>query len=123
MHAGIDFSAPQGTPIYATGAGTVSLVKTTFSGLGKHIEIDHGFGHKTKYGHMSEFNVKQGQKVKRGEIIGYVGSTGKSTGPHVHYEVIKNGKKVDPIHYFYQDITPDEYEVLVQLASIENQSL
>ena len=123
MHTGIDFSAPQGTPIYATGAGTVSLVKTTFSGYGKQVEIDHGYGHVTKYGHMSEFNVKQGQKVKRGEIIGYVGSTGKSTGPHVHYEVIKNGKKVDPIHYFYQDITPDEYEVLVQLSSIENQSL
>ncbi len=123
MHTGIDFSAPQGTPIYSTGSGTVTMVKTSFAGYGKQIEIDHGYGIKTKYAHMSEFNVKQGQRVKRGEVIGYVGNTGSSTGPHLHYEVMKGGKKVDPIHYFYQDITADEFEILVQLASIENQSL
>ncbi|MEK6477197.1 M23 family metallopeptidase [Catalinimonas sp. 4WD22] len=123
MHPGIDFSAPQGTPIYATGAGKVVTVKSSFTGYGKQVEIEHGFGYITKYAHMSDFNVKVGQTVERGQCIGYVGNTGTSTAPHLHYEILKDGDKVNPIHFFYQDITAEEYEVLVQLASIENQSL
>ena len=123
MHPGIDFSAPKGTPIYATGAGKVITVKSSFTGYGKQVELDHGFGYTTKYAHMSEFNVKVGQTVERGQCIGYVGNTGTSTAPHLHYEILKDNEKVNPIHFFYQDITAEEYEVLVQLASIENQSL
>lgn len=123
MHPGIDFSAPQGTPVYATGAGKVERVKTTFAGYGKQIIIDHGYGYKTRYAHLQNFNIKLGEKVERGQCIGYVGSTGTSTAPHLHYEVFHDDKRINPIYYFYQDISPEEYEVLVQLASIENQSL
>ena len=123
MHYGVDFSAPKGTPIASTGDGVVKAVRTTFGGFGKHIYIDHGFGYVTVYAHMDSFNVKEGQKIKRGEIIGFVGNSGKSTAPHVHYEVHVNGKKVDPVHYFYQDLTPSEYEEILRLASLENQSL
>lgn len=123
MHPGIDFSAPQGTPVYATGAGKVTVVKTNFAGYGNQIIIDHGFGYQTRYAHLQDFNVKAGQSVERGQCIGYVGNTGTSTAPHLHYEVFREGERVNPIHYFYQDITAEEYEILVQLASIENQSL
>ena len=123
MHNGVDFSAPKGTPIYSTGDGVIKHVRTTFGGFGKHIYIDHGFGHITLYGHMDSFNVKEGQRVKRGEVIGFVGNSGKSTAPHVHYEVHVNGKKVDPVQYFFQDLTPSEYEEILRLASLENQSL
>lgn len=123
LHTGIDFSARVGTPIYASGAGTVTKLSNSLQGYGKQVEIDHGFGFVTKYAHMSEFKVKLGQKVKRGECIGYTGNTGTSTAPHLHYEVIKNRKKVNPIHYFYQDISLEEYEILLKLASIENESL
>lgn len=123
MHPGIDFSAPQGTPIYATGAGKVSHIKNSFTGYGKQVIIDHGYGYLTRYAHMQEYNVKVGQEVERGQCIGYVGNTGTSTAPHLHYEVFKDDERVNPIHYFYQDITAEEYEILVQLASIENQSL
>lgn len=123
MHTGIDFAAPIGTPIYATADGTVSLVEVRFSGYGKMIEVDHGFGYKTRYAHMHEFAVRRGQKVKRGELIGYVGNTGLSTAPHLHYEVLVNDVPVNPVHYFFNDLTPDEYEKIVELASIENQSL
>ena len=123
MHTGIDFGAGVGTPIYATGAGKVTKVSTSFHGYGKQVEIDHGFGLKTKYAHLSEFNVKVGQRVKRGELIAYSGNTGTSSGPHLHYEVHKNHKKVNPIHYFYQDISESEYEKLVELASVENESM
>lgn len=115
MHAGIDFSAERGTPIYATGDGVVKYVRYDFGGFGKYVVIDHGFGIETLYGHMDAQNVKVGQEVKRGETIGFVGSTGKSTAPHVHYEVHINGERVDPIHYFYQDLTPEEYEEVVRL--------
>lgn len=123
IHTGIDFSAPTGTPIYATADGTVSIVKIRFSGYGKLVEVDHGFGYKTRYAHMHEFAVKEGQKVRRGQIIGYVGSTGLSTAPHLHYEVIKGDKKINPVHYFFNDLNPDDYEKVIELASIENQSL
>ena len=123
MHPGIDFSAPPGTPIYATADGTVVKAQVRFSGYGKLIEIDHGFGYKTRYAHMQEFEVKSGQTVKRGQIIGYVGSTGLSTAPHLHYEVLKNDEQINPVHYFFNDLNPEEYEKIIELASIENQSL
>lgn len=122
-HHGIDFSLPKGSPVYATGDGTVSLVRSSFSGYGKQVEIDHGFGYKTKYAHLNEFLVKKGQKVKRGEIIAYSGNTGKSTAPHLHYEVHIDNKPVDPVHYFYKDLNSNEYEEILRLASIENQAL
>ncbi|UII20431.1 M23 family metallopeptidase [Fulvivirga ligni] len=123
LHTGIDFSAPIGTPIYATADGVVSSTQISFGGYGKHIEIDHGFGYKTHYAHMHEFVVEEGQKVKRGQMIGYVGNTGVSTAPHLHYEVIKGDKKINPIHYFFNDLNASEYEKIIELASIENQSL
>lgn len=123
-HTGVDFSAPQGTPIYATGDGEVKIVRNNgLSGYGMEVLIDHGYGYKTRYAHLSEFNVKPGQKVKRGECIGYVGNTGGSTAPHCHYEVIKDSTPVDPVHYFYMDLDAEEYEKILELASIENQSL
>ncbi|MEN8249068.1 MAG: M23 family metallopeptidase [Bacteroidota bacterium] len=125
MHTGIDFSAPRGTPIYATGGGTVKKASVSYrkTGYGNQVEIDHGFGYVTKYAHMQMLAVKKGQKVKRGDLIGYVGSTGGSTAPHCHYEIMKNGKKINPIQYIIQDVTDEEYEKLLELASRENQSL
>ena len=123
MHPGIDFAASIGTPIYATADGTVDQVSVKFSGYGKMVEIDHGFGYRTRYAHMHGFAVRSGQNVKRGDLIGYVGNTGMSTAPHLHYEVFINGEHVDPVHYFYNDLSPAEYEKVLELASIENQSL
>lgn len=123
MHPGIDFSAPIGTPIYATADGVVDKVSVSFSGYGKVIEIDHGFGYRTRYAHMHGFAISKNQKIKRGELIGYVGNTGLSTAPHLHYEVFINGRHVNPVHYFFNDLNPTEYEKIVELASIENQSL
>jgi murein DD-endopeptidase MepM/ murein hydrolase activator NlpD len=123
MHTGIDFAAPIGTPIYATADGKIEEVKTQFSGYGKMIVIDHGFGYKTRYAHMHEFAIRMGQNVKRGDLIGYVGDTGLSTAPHLHYEVLLNNVLINPVHYFYNDLSPAEYEKIVELASIENQSL
>ncbi len=122
-HNGIDFSLPKGTPVYATGDGVVKFTRSSFTGYGKQIEIDHGYGYITKYAHLNEFVVKTGQKIKRGELIAYSGNSGKSTAPHLHYEVKIDGKPVNPIHYFYKDISPDEYEEVLRLASIENQAL
>lgn len=122
MHAGIDFSAPQGTPIFATGNGKV--VKAVFDKTsGNMITIDHGYGYYTKYLHMSKFHVKAGQTVKRGDIIGYVGNTGLSKAPHVHYEVWKDDKHINPVNYFYNDVTDEEFDKLLELASRENESL
>lgn len=123
MHAGTDFSAERGTPIYATADGTVNRARKDYTGLGHHIKIDHGFGFETLYGHMSRFAVKNGQKVKRGDIIGYVGNTGKSTAPHLHYEVHVKGKAVNPVYYFYKDLDANEFEEILRLSAIENQSL
>lgn len=123
MHPGIDFAASIGTPIYATADGRIAEVSVKFSGYGKMVEIDHGFGYRTRYAHMHEFAVRSGQSVKRGDLIGYVGNTGMSTAPHLHYEVLINGSKVNPVHYFYNDLSPAEYEKILELASIENQSL
>jgi murein DD-endopeptidase MepM/ murein hydrolase activator NlpD len=123
MHTGIDFTAPRGTPIYSTGDGVVEEVRIEFGGYGRQVVVNHGFGYKTLYAHMEEFNVKVGDKVKRGDCIGYVGNSGLSTAPHLHYEVIKDGKRVNPVHYFFQDLNDEEYEKILELASIENQSL
>ena len=123
MHPGIDFSSPVGTPIYATADGVVEKVEFSFSGYGKMVDIDHGFGYKTRYAHMHGFNVYRGQKIKRGELIGYVGNTGLSTGPHLHYEVLINGKQVNPVYYFFNDLNPEDYEKILKLAAVENMSL
>ena len=122
MHAGLDFTAPTGTPIYATANGTVKLANYNNGGYGNHVVINHGYGYETLYGHMVRIKARVGQKVKRGDIIGWVGSTGKSTGPHCHYEVHKNGNPVDPIYYFYNDLTPEQYDRLLKLAATRNQS-
>jgi len=123
MHHGIDFAAPIGTPIYAAADGMVDNVEISFTGYGKKVEIDHGFGYRTRYAHMHMFVVRNGQRVKRGDLIGYVGDTGLSTAPHLHYEVFINGAQVNPIHYFFSDLNPAEYAKIIELASIENQSL
>jgi murein DD-endopeptidase MepM/ murein hydrolase activator NlpD len=122
FHAGLDFAAPIGTPIYATANGTVEIAGNTGNGYGNHVVINNGYGYSTLFGHMFKVKCRPGQKVKRGEIIGYVGSTGKSTGPHCHYEVHRNGDPVDPVYYFYNDITPEQYDRLLKLASSSNQS-
>jgi murein DD-endopeptidase MepM/ murein hydrolase activator NlpD len=123
FHTGIDFAAAAGTPIYATGDGVVEKADDLETGYGNHVVIYHGFGYETLYGHMSKMAVTVGEKVKRGQIIGYVGCTGQCTGDHVHYEVIKNGEKINPIDYFYSNITPDEYKQMIALASSPSQSL
>lgn len=123
MHYGMDFTAKTGTPIYATGDGIVKHAGRKANGFGKHVVINHGYGYETLYAHMSKVAVKKGQKVKRGQVIGYVGNTGLSAGPHCHYEVHFNGKKVNPINYYYNDLTPEQYAELRKLAFIENQSL
>lgn len=123
LHSGIDFAATIGTPIYATADGKVAVVDVKFSGYGKVVEVDHGFGYRTRYAHMHDFAVRVGQNVKRGDLIGYVGNTGLSTAPHLHYEVLINGSQVDPVHYFFNDLTAAEYEKILELASTENQSL
>jgi murein DD-endopeptidase MepM/ murein hydrolase activator NlpD len=123
MHTGIDFAATIGTPIYATADGKVDKVDVSFSGYGKMVEIDHGFGYRTRYAHMHGFTVRNGQHVKRGELIGYVGNTGLSTAPHLHYEVFINGAHVNPVYYFFNDLNAADYERVIELASVENQSL
>jgi murein DD-endopeptidase MepM/ murein hydrolase activator NlpD len=123
FHAGLDFAAPQGTPIYATADGTVTTAGNTGNGYGNHVVINHGYGYETLFGHMVRVKVRAGEKVKRGEVIGWVGSTGKSTGPHCHYEVHKNGQKMDPVYFFYNDLTPAQFDLLLKRAAASNQSL
>ncbi len=122
FHAGLDFAAPQGTPIYATADGRVTTAGNNGNGFGNHVEINHGYGYETLYGHMFRVKVRSGQMVKRGEVIGWVGSTGKSTGPHLHYEVHKGGRPLDPIYFFYNDLTPEQYQQILKLATSSNQS-
>jgi murein DD-endopeptidase MepM/ murein hydrolase activator NlpD len=122
MHEGLDFAAPIGTPIYATADGTVTTAGNKGNGFGNHVIINHGYGYETLYGHMVRVKSREGQTVKRGEIIGYVGSTGKSSGPHCHYEVHKNGQKIDPIYFFYNDLTPEQFDRLLKKAASSNQS-
>lgn len=121
MHWGMDFSAPVGTEIYATGNGVIKIAKYQ-KGYGKHIVIDHGYGYETFYAHMSQFKARVGQKIKRGEIIGYVGNTGTSTAPHLHYEVHKNSRKLNPVNFYFNDLSPEEYDKMLELSSATNQS-
>lgn len=122
FHEGMDFTAPAGTEIYATGDGTVVVTNSSRRGYGNEIRIDHGYGYVTRYAHLKAFNVKKGQKVKRGDVIGFVGSTGLSTAPHLHYEVHQNGKKVNPINYFFDDLTAEEYDRMIELSLASGQS-
>ncbi|WP_046746148.1 M23 family metallopeptidase [Kordia zhangzhouensis] len=123
MHWGMDFTAPRGTPVYASGDGVVIRADNSSSGFGKHIRIDHGYGYISLYAHLSKYNVRQGTKVKRGDLIGFVGSTGRSQAPHLHYEIHKNGEKIDPINFYYGNLSPIEFEELLKNAAKQNQSL
>jgi murein DD-endopeptidase MepM/ murein hydrolase activator NlpD len=123
MHKGLDFTAPIGTPIYATADGVVRESGFNTGGYGINVVIYHGYGYETLYAHMVRTKAKVGQRVKRGEVIGYVGNSGKSTGPHCHYEVHRNGIPVDPVYYFYNDLTPAQFDRLVKLAKSSNQSM
>ncbi len=122
-HKGMDFTAPRGTPIYATGNGRVTRADNKSAGYGKHIRIDHGYGYTTLYAHLSRYNVRKGQKIKRGDLIGFVGNTGRSQAPHLHYEVHKNGKAINPINFYYGNLSPEEFEAMQKAAKLEGQSL
>lgn len=122
-HKGMDYSAPTGTPIYATSDGKVIRVDGRAPGYGKHIRIDHGFGYVTLYAHLSKYNVRRGQEVKRGDVIGFVGNTGRSVAPHLHYEIRKDGVAVNPINFYYEDLNTEEFNALLEAANRENQSL
>ena len=123
FHYGMDFTAPRGTPVYATGDGVIKRADGRSSGYGRHIRIDHGYGYLSLYAHLYKYNVKRGQKVKRGDLIGYVGSTGRSQAPHLHYEVFKDKKRINPVNFYYGNLSPEEFNSLLAIASLENQSL
>ena len=123
FHYGMDFTAKRGTPIYATGNGIVKRADNRSSGYGKHIRIDHGFGYVSLYAHLSKYKVRRGQKVKRGDIIGYVGNSGRSVGPHLHYEIFKDNKKINPLNFYYGNLSAQEYEALLTQSNQENQSM
>jgi murein DD-endopeptidase MepM/ murein hydrolase activator NlpD len=122
FHYGMDFTAPSGTDVYATGDGVVVDVLLAQRGLGNHIIIDHGFGYTSIYGHLQSSNVRKGQKVQRGDVIGFVGSTGMSLAPHLHYEIKINGVNVDPVNYYFNDLTAADYEKIIEIASKTGQS-
>jgi murein DD-endopeptidase MepM/ murein hydrolase activator NlpD len=122
-HMGMDFTAPQGTPIYATADGVVKDAGFNTGGFGNRVVINHGNSYETLYGHMYRIKARVGQRVKRGEVIGYVGNTGKSSGPHCHYEVHRYGNPVNPMYYFYNDLTPAQFDRLLKLAAASNQSM
>lgn len=122
FHAGLDFAAPQGSPVYATADGVVEVAANLGNGFGNHVVIQHGFSYETLYGHLVRIKARAGQKVRRGEVIGWVGNTGKSTGPHLHYEVHKNGREINPIYFFYNDLTPEQFDRLLKIAAAGNQS-
>jgi|TARA_Y100000813_G_scaffold64669_1_gene45515 murein DD-endopeptidase MepM/ murein hydrolase activator NlpD len=123
FHHGIDFTAPRGTPVYATGDGYIERVDSRSSGYGKHIRINHGYGYISLYAHLHKYNVVKNQKVKRGDLIGYVGSTGRSSAPHLHYEIFKDGVRINPINFYYGDLSSSEYQELIKQSSLLNQSL
>ena len=123
FHYGMDFTSPRGTPIYATGDGVVARADSRAAGYGNHIRIDHGYGYLSLYAHLYKYNVKKNQKVKRGDIIGFVGSTGRSQAPHLHYEVFKDKERINPLNFYYGSLSADEFNELLQRASVENQSL
>ena len=123
MHYGMDFTAPKGTPVYASGDGKITRADNNSSGYGKHIRIEHGYGYLSLYAHLSQYNVKKGQKVKRGDLIGFVGSIGRSEAPHLHYEVWKDKDRINPINFYYGSLSPEEFENMLKFANQENQSL
>ena len=123
FHSGMDFSAQLGTEAYATGDGKVIEVEDGHWGYGNMVTIDHGFGYKTRYAHLQKFAVRKGQKVKRGQVVGYIGNTGKTTGVHLHYEVLKNDVAIDPMNFLYYDLTPDEYDQILQQSTLPTQSM
>lgn len=123
FHEGMDFSAPIGTEVHVTGDGVVEQVEYSYRGYGNQVLVNHGYGYKTRYAHLSKFVVKVGQKLKRGDIIGLVGSTGKSTGPHLHYEVIKGGNPVNPAYFYYNDLKDDMFVKMLEISSSQGQAL
>ncbi len=123
MHWGMDFTAPRGTPVYASGDGKIKRADNRASGYGKHIRLEHGYGYMTIYAHLSRYNVKVGEQVKRGDLIGFVGSTGRSEAPHLHYEVWKDGERINPINFYYGSLSAEEFENMLKYANQENQSL
>ncbi|WP_339611596.1 M23 family metallopeptidase [uncultured Planktosalinus sp.] len=123
FHYGMDFTAPRGTPVYATGNGRIMRADNRATGYGNHIVIDHGFGYETLYAHLHKYNVRVGQFVERGDIIGFVGSSGRSQAPHLHYEVTKDGQQINPINFYYGNLTAEEFEILLRKSQQENQSL
>ena len=123
MHWGMDFTAPRGTPVYASGDGIVTRADAGATGYGRHIRIDHGYGYVSLYAHLYKYNVKKNQRVKRGDLIGFVGSTGRSQAPHLHYEIFKDGQRINPINFYYGSLTAEEFAELLEDASVENQSL
>jgi murein DD-endopeptidase MepM/ murein hydrolase activator NlpD len=122
-HWGMDFTAPKGTPVYASGDGVIERADQNAAGYGKHIRINHGFGYISLYAHLSNYNVKKGQKVKRGDLIGFVGNTGRSQAPHLHYEIFKNGARINPINFYYGNLSPEEFAAMQKAAEIQGQSL
>lgn len=123
FHWGMDFTAPRGTPVYASGNGVVSRADNTAAGYGNHVRIDHGFGYESLYAHLFKYNVRVGQRVKRGDLIGFVGSTGRSEAPHLHYEIFKDGDRINPINFYYGNLTPEEFAQILEKSQLENQSL
>ncbi|HKL36036.1 MAG TPA: M23 family metallopeptidase [Salegentibacter sp.] len=123
FHYGMDFTAPRGTPVYATGNGRIKRADNRSTGYGNHIRIDHGYGYTSLYAHLYKYNVRVGQRVKRGDIIGYVGSTGRSQAPHLHYEIFKDKKRINPINFYYGNLSPKEFDKVLEKAQQENQSL
>ena len=123
MHWGMDFTAPRGTPVYASGDGTVVRADNGSAGYGRHIRIDHGYGYVSLYAHLYKYNVRKNQKVKRGDLIGFVGSSGRSEAPHLHYEIFKDKQRINPINFYYGSLTAEEFNELLEKASLENQSL
>ncbi|MDC7997485.1 M23 family metallopeptidase [Gilvibacter sediminis] len=123
FHYGMDFTAPRGTPVYASGDGVVTRADAAAAGYGRHIRISHGYGYESLYAHLYKYNVKKGQKVKRGDLIGFVGSTGRSEAPHLHYEIFKDGDKINPIHFYYGNLTAEEFNELLKASQQENESL
>lgn len=123
FHFGMDFTAPRGTPVYASGDGVVKRADNSASGYGRHIRIDHGYGYVSLYAHLYKYNVRANQKVKRGDLIGFVGSTGRSEAPHLHYEIFKDGERINPINFYYGNLSAEEYAKMLEKAQLENQSL
>ena len=123
FHYGMDFTAPRGTPVYATGDGVVERADNRSTGYGNHIRIDHGYGYTSLYAHLYKYNVRVGQKVQRGDVIGFVGSTGRSEGPHLHYEIYKDEDRINPINFYYGNLSPEEFDQVLEKAQQENQSL